>query len=457
VLGLAPRDRALIGLGFLMEAGLLLLLLVSGVRRDSWLLQIFFWLPFAVYLFAIWLVPRTAGQADSRQTSAIILVFAVIFQVTLLFSRAPLSDDIYRYYWDGKVFAHGINPYTYSPDAGHLQSLRDPYWDDVQNRNVHTFYPPLSQIVFAAGYLISPSPLTLRLISVLFSLLAAGVLILILKQLRIDGRYSIAYAWSPLATIEFANSGHIDSLAILLTMLSFLALIRGKRTLSAVALGLGVVAKFYPLLFAVLFIPRWGKKGTLVFAGVIAVSYLPFLGAGSGLLQGFSYFMGRGLFNGSLFPLLSGGLGTVLQRPDALLVSKAMAATIFLGFLAYLVYSYSRAARQDDKDLLLLKYSFWLAGAFLLLSPTVHPWYLTWVLPFLCVFPSAGWITLTGTVILARSVYIAYEAAGVWQEIWWARLAEYGPPFLLMLYGTFGNVRDRLKGRPVEIDGGKSP
>ena len=128
---------------------------------------------------------------------------------------------------------------------------------------------------------------------------------------------------------------------------------------------------------------------------------------------------------------------------------------IFLGLLAYLVYSYYRSIRQDKKSLLLLKYSFWLAGAFLLLSPTVHPWYLTWVLPFLCIFPLAGWILLTGKVILARSVYIAYEASGVWQEIWWVRLVEYGPPYLLMLYGAFGNIRDRLKGRPVETDGGK--
>jgi len=120
----------------------------------------------------------------------------------------------------------------------------------------------------------------------------------------------------------------------------------------------------------------------------------------------------------------------------------------FLGFLAYLTYSHSRPPQQGGRDLLLLKYSFWLTGAFLVLSPTVHPWYLTWVLPFLCLFISAGWILLTGTAILARTIYIGYEAAGTWQELWWVRLVEYGPPYLLMLYGIFRAWR-RGKAAPV--------
>ncbi len=433
--GLARQNKALIALGLLLEAGLLLLLLTSEIYRGSYLLEIFFWLPFAIYLLTIWWISKTDKPASLKQTSALVLLFALVFQVTLLFSPNPLSDDIYRYNWDGKVFNHGLNPYAHSPDADQLQPLRDASWEKVQNRNVHTFYPPLSQLVFAAAYLISPSPFTLRLFSALFYLLSVGVLILILKELGLDGRYSIVYAWSPLATIEFANSGHIDSLAILLTLLSFLALLKRKSALSSAALGLGVLAKFYPLLFVGLFLPRWGRKGTLVFAGVLTAFYLPFLGAGADLFQGFSYFTGRGLFNGSLFPLLSGSLGTMMEKPDALLVSKALVGAIFLGFLAYLLYLYSRSHRQEGRDLLLLKYSFWLVGAFLLLSPTVQPWYLTWVLPFLCFFRSAGWILLTGTVILARSIYIGYEAAGTWQEMGWVRLVEYGPPYLLMLYG----------------------
>jgi hypothetical protein len=494
-------NKNLLALGVLLESAVLALLVVTGLNRGSYLLEIFFWLPFAIYLFTIWRVSRTDAHAgrgatahenvilsgltsqsppptqqseeslergrdpslEARRgalwpvdplrvtsraifrTAAIILLFAFIFHATLLFSPSPLSNDIYRYYWDGKVINHGLNPYAYSPDADPLRLLRDPAWEKVLNKDVRTMYPPLAQAVFAAAYFVFPGTLPLRLFSVLFNLLASGVLMLILRELRLDVRYSILYAWSPLATIEFANSGHIDSLAVLLTLLSFFALLRGaarmgwRRTvLSSVALALAVLAKVYPLLFAALFFPRWGKKSTLIFAGVASAFYLPFLGAGAGLYSGSSYFAYRGLFNGSLFPLLLAGMDSVMERSAALRVSKIL---VLLIFICLLVFLYSRLRRQGKNDLLLWKYAFWLTGAFLLLTPTMHPWYLTWVLPFLCFFRSPGWILLTGTAILARWIYIGYDATGVWMETWWIRLCEYIPPYLLMFYGLIARIK----------------
>jgi len=435
----------LIVFGILLESSLLIFLIVTGLERGSYLLEIFFWLPFAVYLFTIWKISKKASKIEEatalKQISVIILLFAIIFHATLLFSTSPLSNDIYSYYWDGKVLSNGLNPYAYSPDAGQLSSLRDSNWGNIMNKHVSTMYPPLSQGVFAAAYSIFPSTFTLRLCSVSFNLLSIWVLILILKKLRLDVRYSVIYAWSPLAVIEFANSGHIDSLAILLVLLSFLLLIKKRMVLSSATMALAVLAKVYPLLFAILFLRRWGKKGALVFAGVIAAFYLPFLTAGAAGFQGFSCFVRWGLFNGSLFPLLQAGLGTTMGRHESLLVSKVIMLLVFVCLLTCLAYRYSRSLQQEENDLLLWKYSFWLTGAFLLLSPIVHPWYLIWVLPFLCFFRSAGWILLTGTVILARSVYIGFEATGVWKEIWWIRLCEYAPFYMLMFYELIGRTR----------------
>lgn len=435
---LARNNGELVIFGILLESSLLTLLTVTGLKRGSYLLEIFFWLPFTVYLLTIWWISKMEEATALRQTPAVILSFALIFHATLLFSSSPLSNDIYRYYWDGKVMNHRLNPYAYSPDANQLRLLRDSNWERVENKDVQTMYPPLSEVVFAAAYFVFPSTFTLMLFSVSFNLLSIWVLILILKELGLDVRYSIIYGWSPLAAIEFADSGHIDSLAVFLTLLSFLALLRGRRALSSAALALAVLAKVYPLLFAGLFLPRWRKKGALIFAGVIAMFYLPFLGAGAELFQGFSFFVRRGFFNGSLFPLLLAGLGIIMGKVESLLVSKTVVLLVFLYFLTYL---YSRSLQQEENDLLLWRYSFWLTGAFLLLSPTVHPWYLTWVLPFLCFFRSLGWILLTGTVIFARSVYIGYEATGVWKELEWIRLCEYAPPYLLMFYELIDGIR----------------
>jgi hypothetical protein len=199
--------------------------------------------------------------------------------------------------------------------------------------------------------------------------------------------------------------------------------------LSAAALALGVLSKIFPLLFAGLFIPRWGKKGTAVFVLVIAAFYIPFLGAGPGLLLGSSYFVDRGLFNGSLFPLVAAALEQVMWRPGALRVAKILVLGVFVSLFAIL---FLLSRHRKDDNLALFKYSFWLTGTFLLITPTLHPWYLTWILPFLCIFLSAPWVLLTGTVILARSVYVGFEATGAWNEIGWVRLAEYAPFYLLL-------------------------
>ena len=230
---LARNNRELVVFGILLESSLLIFLTVTGLERGSYLLEIFFWLPFTVYLLTIWRIPKRISKTEKAiafgQISAVILLFAIIFHATLLFSSSPLSNDIYRYYWDGKVINSGLNPYAYSPDADQLSSLRDSNWENIMNKDVSTMYPPLSQGVFAAAYSIFPSTFTLRLCSVSFNLLSIWVLILILKKLRLDVRYSVIYAWSPLAVIEFANSGHIDSLAVLLVLLSFLLLLWEKR------------------------------------------------------------------------------------------------------------------------------------------------------------------------------------------------------------------------------------
>ncbi|MCL5950149.1 MAG: glycosyltransferase 87 family protein [Chloroflexi bacterium] len=425
------RDWIIPILGLLLELAFVVLLVFTGLNRSSPWLEVFFFLPFSIYLLAVWYIGKMKTGPATPQTVAVILLFAVVFEATLLLSPLPLSNDIYRYYWDGKTTDNGFNPYAYSPDANALALLRDSDWQQVMNKNVHTMYPPLAQLVFAVAFRIAPTILTWRLFSALFHLLSIPILVRILKELCLDVRYSIIYAWSPLALIEFANSGHIDSLAVLLTGLSFLALLRKRTALSAAALALAFLTKIFPLLFAGLFFLPWGKKGTAIFTTIIAAFYLPFAGAGAGLWQGSLYFVDRGIFNGSLFPLLAGLLEQFLWPPDALHWAKLFVLVVFACLFAYL---FLRALLEKANDLTLFKYSFWLTAVFLLMTPTIHPWYLTWVLPFLVVFPSTGWILLTGTSVLARTVYISFDATGVWRELSWVPLAEYLPFYVLLAW-----------------------
>ncbi|HET7288527.1 MAG TPA: hypothetical protein VFI71_13695, partial [Pyrinomonadaceae bacterium] len=110
----------------------------------------------AIYLVAAWIVTRARS---SNSTLLIAIVFAVLFRVSILFAPPYLSDDIYRYIWDGRVQAAGINPYRYIPAAPELVQLRDDaIYPKINRRDyAHTIYPPVAQVVFLLTTRVSES------------------------------------------------------------------------------------------------------------------------------------------------------------------------------------------------------------------------------------------------------------------------------------------------------------
>jgi hypothetical protein len=127
-----------------------------------------------LYILFVSLV-MPAAPWDSRRFKGCLLLVAVCSRL-VLFDVPPetLSDDVYRYVWDGKVQWKGINPYRFAPAAEELNSLREPFHAKINHPFHQTIYPPVAQLVFAFAYLISGSHLLgLRLIYLVCDLLAA--------------------------------------------------------------------------------------------------------------------------------------------------------------------------------------------------------------------------------------------------------------------------------------------
>jgi hypothetical protein len=79
-----------------------------------------------------------------------------------------------------------------------------------------------------------------------------------------------------------------------------------------------------------------------------------------------------------------------------------------------------------------LRGCYWMLGLMIVLSPTVHPWYLLWMVPFLVFFPSRAWILLTGLVTLS---YL--EPGPVVPGVTtydWVQWVEYLPFFTLLIW-----------------------
>ncbi len=421
-------DLELAGWGTLLELALLAFWAFSGVWRGSWQLIAGFFLPGVIFWLVAWRILHARPTPIAMRTRLLLMGFTALFHFTFLLTPYPLSNDLYRYYWDGKLLAHGVNPYTYPPAAAELAVYRDEYWELIFNRDVPTGYPPLAETLFAAVYRLAANPWALRGLATLASLGAAALLMRALKAAGRDERRALLYAWSPLVALEFANSGHLDALALLCLSAALLLALQRREAGAAVCLALGGQMKFFPLLLLPIWGRRWSKRAWLAFTLVFALPWLPFV-AGGTPFKGLGLFARRGDFNNSLYHLIESTWYLVLDSLDAYLWARAtVLAVLALVYLTYLL------RRCEDSDVL----SGWrFAGAFfglsLILSPVVHPWYVCWMLAFIAIEGQAAWLAPAVTVIFARQVYIGYEQTGVWQEAWWPSLAVWLPFYLAWL------------------------
>jgi hypothetical protein len=203
------------------------------------------------------------------------------------------------------------------------------------------------------------------------------------------------------------------------------------KSISSVTLALAVLTKIYPIIFAPILFRRWGKKNVAIFFGIILLFYLPFVSVGAGLYRGTSIYIDKWIFNGSIFPVLVEILKSFNLSTNPILVAKIVIIAVLSIALLYYI---DKSRKYENDTFHLLKFAFLLTGLYLILSPTVHPWYVIWVIPFLCIFKSRSWILLSGSVILSYSVYIAYDTLGIWSEIWWVKIIEYVPFYLLLFY-----------------------
>ena len=174
----------------------------------GWALMLIFAAGGAGILLAL----RTAAGTDQRRALTVILAGALLMRLGLIFVEPYLSTDIYRYIWDGRVQAAGINPYRYMPVAPELSHLRDAAIFPNINRpdTAVTIYPPMAQAIFLALTRFGESVLAMKLGLMAFEAATVAVLIGLLHRLGRPLTRVVAYAWHPLPIWEIAGSGHID-------------------------------------------------------------------------------------------------------------------------------------------------------------------------------------------------------------------------------------------------------
>jgi hypothetical protein len=342
----------------------------------------------ALYLVAVWLVLRLGS---SRRGMIMILAVAAAMRIGVVLAPPYLSDDLYRYVWDGRVQAAAINPYRYVPADSHLASLRDDAIYPRINRGnyARTIYPPVAELIFFLATRLNESVTWMKVTMVALEIASVAILLRLLTLFGLPAGRILIYAWHPLPLWEFAGSGHIDAAIVTFVALALWARRRERAWLTGVALSCAVLVKFFPgVIFPALY-RRWDWKMPLGALAVAVFAYLPFLAAGStvlGFLPG--YVAEEGLDSGAGFFLLNllhavpplAGVGTIDYLAAAAAILAALGAYIVLHETTEERYVGAAAA---------------LAAAFTVLMSPHFPWYFAWLLSFLCLAPSAAILYLS--------------------------------------------------------------
>jgi alpha-1,6-mannosyltransferase len=397
----ASLNKAFLIFGLTLELGFAAFFQLSNAKNWTWLPVLFFVL-FATYLLAI-IWAKKKMSADSVDV-LIILIFAIAFRITLLFSGPVLSFDIYRYIWDGKVAANGINPFIYPPQAPQLASLRDTNWAMINHKELTTGYPPLMEALFELLYVVYASVATYKITFFLFDVGTIIVLLFLLKELKLDVRNLIIYAWAPLSVVEISQTGHNESVVIFFVLLAFLLMFRGRTISSAFVMGLAVISKIYPVFFAPILFKQWGKRGTILFFVVTLASHIPYLGAGAGIYASLLFVLNTTYFNGSIFPLITSVIDWTGITSNPGLLAQLVVYAIFGSLL---VWAFEKSLRSQLGTTQLMEMSFLLTGALLLVNRSFFSWYMIWIIPFLAFYTYRSWLLLSGTTFLG---YLKYNS-----------------------------------------------
>ena len=506
----AKAIAALVGLLVLSEAIYLLLLNLNAV--NGWESVSTFWLEmgalFALYGIAAILTNRC--KVIGKPAVWIIIFGAVLFRLTLLPAGIPyeftpserieaisadlagtevtydrfllFDNDIWRYIWDGHVWAHGGNPYAYPPEHERLDELtgaasvtpdspedeisddsgsrdseedvtesvmgentkprlddpsltdRSEIWtdirDNVNHADVTTIYPPLAQIVFRLSHMLAPgSLLMMKMLLVGIELVGIMFMMLTLRRLDLPAATVILYAWNPLMIKVFAGSGHADSILMAALCATVYFVVRGSRSAAAAAFGLAILAKLSPVILLPFVARRVGWLRSLIIGAVVLLGYVPFVDAGQNLFSGFLKFASEWQFNAGFFGLVQWLTGSFSADPSNL--ARQICAVLVVAVILVLSWRDDLGAKAFVRSTAIAM------GTVIILSPTVMPWYLSWVLPIAVLARQHIWIYFSALVLAAFHILIDLNeyAAVLW--------VEHGL-FFVILFGQFWFYRTQF-------------
>lgn len=392
-------------------------------RYESVILLSAYTLGFVAYLLIVL-------QKGSTKYLKYLLIAVFLLRCCLLPAIPNLSDDIYRFIWDGRLWAQDINPFTYLPSeiigthaALQVQGINQKLYALLNSPDYFTIYPPVNQFIFALAARLFPSSIICSIIVIrLFIILAEGVTLWLmyrlLQQANMPIQRVLLYALNPLVILELSGNLHFEGVMLCFLLLSLYFMTRQNLILMAISFALAIGTKLLPLIFLPLYLRRLGIRKAIYLYSLTALAtvllFLPLLspelirGMGNSLGLYFQKFE----FNASIYYIIR-EIGYTLKGYNIIATAgKWLAASTFL-----LIILFSCLERNKHMSAAFL----WVMVIYLLLSTTVHPWYIIPLVAF-SIFTSYRFAVFWSLLIFFT--YTGYTLHG-FQENLWITVFEY--------------------------------
>jgi Gpi18-like mannosyltransferase len=390
----------------------------ATVRTDFFQLLLLFGLLSALYILALY---KKVFDAQFP----LVLGAAMLLRISLLFMTPNLTDDYFRYIWDGLLSTHSYNPYLSIPSqfiqgAPAVTGITDSLYTGLNSADYYTVYPPVCQLIFGLAAKIAGGNILCNIIIIRLIILTAefGILVFLYKlaaKLSWPSTTIAIYAFNPLVILELTGNLHLEAVMLFFLVLSIYLLVINKQIYAGFSFGLAVGTKLLPLIFLPLLIKRLGLAKSIIFYAIvgatIAALFLPFYSTDliPDLFSGIRLYFQRFEFNASIYYILR-WIGYQFTGHNMISILG-----ILLASLTFLIIIAITVTERKVTWLSLFTNMLMCLTVYFLLATTVHPWYIT-SLVLLSLFTSYSYPIIWSAVIILS--YATYRTVPYSENLW---------------------------------------
>lgn len=389
-----------------------------GINRSNF--SVLFGLFFGLFICYYWSIK----WVDSSRKLSGAIGAAILFRAALLFALPNLSDDFYRFIWDGNLLANGFNPFAHAPEF-YMQTelpevLSAELFNNLNSQGYYTVYPPVSQFVYALGAGLFGTQLlgnvvVVKLVMLVTEIGTLWVMKKLLDHFSLSPKWLLIYALNPLVILEIIGNLHFEGVMIFFLLWAYYLFLKEKLWMAACCFLLAVNTKLVPLIIMPYLVFSLGWKRSAGFIGILAAGtlalHIPFLD--QAFINNFTNSLGLYFqsfeFNASIYYLVK-WLGFQVKGYNIIQTAGPRLAILGTIFIIILSWIYRWASLKNLPVMYVI-----LLGIYYLFSTTVHPWYVTSLLAFV---PLAGlWYPVVWSALIPLT-YITYVTSAYTENLW---------------------------------------